>query len=319
MTFGRNLSIRIGIVTPAFDVAPYIGDAIRSVLAQTHRTWTMTIVDDGSADQTAALAAAFDDPRIRLIRQRNAGVSAARNRGLAATNAEAVLFLDADDWLSPDALSVLAATLRASPAAIAAVGPYQRAPNGKPVWPRRVSRPMSGDLLEALLVRNLFANGGHLLIRRHMLEAAGPFDASLSYGEDWEYWIRLAQLGPFAGVRPGAPLLFVRERHDSAYHNMAAQPEAFVPCMNAIFNAPELKSRMGAANLARLRRRAEAENNWVIGRELIRHGKIGEGRHFLRRAVVAAPSIRRLALFTLVSLPMLRIGPFRSYPMSDTD
>ncbi len=49
--------MRIDIITPAYDVAPYIGDAIRSVLAQTHRYWTMTIVDDGSTDETAAIAA----------------------------------------------------------------------------------------------------------------------------------------------------------------------------------------------------------------------------------------------------------------------
>ncbi len=189
--------MRIGVVTPAYNVASYIGDAIRSVLAQTHGCWTMTIVDDGSTDQTAAVAAGFDDHRIGLIRQRNAGVSAARNHGLAATDAEAMLFLDADDRLSPDALCVLAAALQASPDAIAAVGPYQRVLNSKAEGVGSISRPVSGDLLEALLVRNLFANGGHVLIRRHVLETAGPFDPGLSYGEDWEYWIRLALLGPF--------------------------------------------------------------------------------------------------------------------------
>jgi glycosyltransferase involved in cell wall biosynthesis len=180
--------MRIGIVTPAFNVAAYVGDAIRSVLAQAHADWTMTVVDDGSTDRTAVIAASFDDPRVRLIRQRNAGVSTARNRGLTATNAETVLFLDADDWLSPDALSVLAATLRSDPGALAAVGPYRRVLAGKPEWGSRVSRPRSGDLLEALLVRNLFANGGHLLIRRHKVETAGTFNLSLTYGEDWEYW-----------------------------------------------------------------------------------------------------------------------------------
>lgn len=310
--------MRIGIVTPACNVAPYIGDAIRSVLAQTHRAWTMTIVDDGSADQTAAIAAAFEDPRIRLVRQRNAGVSAARNHGLRETTAETVLFLDGDDWLAPDALAILATTLRAESGAIAAVGPYQHVQTGKPERRGRVSRPRSGDLLEALLVRNLFANGGHLLIRRHLLEAAGPFDPGLSYGEDWEYWTRLARLGVFAAVRDRRPLLYVRERPDSAYRAMAARPEVFVPCMNAIFNAPGLKLRFGATALARLQRRAEAENDWVIGRELIRHGKVAAGRQFLRRSVVAAPDVKRLALLASVFLPMLRIGPFRSYPIPDT-
>ena len=310
--------MRIGIVTPAFNVAGYIGDAIRSVLAQTHHAWTMTIVDDGSTDQTAAVAAGFDDSRIRLIRQCNAGVSAARNRGLSVTNTETVLFLDADDCLSPDALSVLAAALRAGPDAIAAVGPYQRVQSGKQAWESEVWRPVSGDVLETLLVRNLFANGGHLLIRRHAVEAAGLFDPRLCYGEDWEYWTRLARLGTFAAVQASPPVLFVRERHDSAYRALALRPEAFVPCMNAIFDAPELKRRFSAAGLARLRRLAQAENNWVVGRELIRHGRVAEGRQFLRRSVGAAPGFKRLALLASVSLPLLRIGPFRSYPIPDT-
>jgi hypothetical protein len=181
-----------------------------------------------------------------------------------------------------------------------------------------ISRPVSGDLLEALLVRNLFANGGHVLIRRHVLETAGPFDPGLSYGEDWEYWIRLALLGPFAAACSREPVLFVRERLDSAYRSMAARPEAFVPCMNAIFSAPGLQSRVGAVPLARLRRRAEAENDWIVGRELIRHGRVAEGRRFLRRSVKAAPGLRRLALLASASIPMLRIGPFRSYPMPGT-
>ena len=317
--------MRIDIITPAFNVAPYIGDAIRSVLAQTHRYWTMTIVDDGSTDETAAVAASFEDPRIRLLRQRNAGVSAARNLGLVASNAEAVLFLDADDWLSPDALSTLAAVLREAPNAIAAVGPYRRVPEGgsnrgsiRSSGGGRVWRPASGDLLKSLLVRNLFANGGHLLIRRYTVETAGTFDPGLSYGEDWEYWVRLARFGSFAAVHTRAPVLFVRERHDGACRGKAIRPESFVPCVDAIFNAPALKSRFSAEDLARLRQRAEAESDLVVGRELLRHGKVSEGRHYLRRSVVAAPSLKRITLLTAASLPMMRIGPFRSYPTPET-
>ncbi len=308
--------MRIDVVTPAFNVAPYIGDAVRSVLAQTHRYWTLTIVDDGSTDETAAVAGTFVDPRIRLLRQRNAGVSAARNLGLVASDAEAVLFLDADDWLSPGALASLSEVLRAAPKAVAAVGPYVRVPeNATAGCAARVRRPPSGELLEPLMVRNLFANGGHLLIRRRMLETAGPFDPTLTYGEDWEYWARLARFGPFAATEARAPLLFVRERRNSAYRAMALRPESFVPCMDAIFKAPALKSRFGAAHLARLRRRADAETDWVVGRELIRHGKVSDGCRYLRRSVFAAPSIKRLALLTAASVPIGRIGQFRSYPM----
>jgi len=75
--------MRIGIVVPAYNAAAWIGDAIGSVMAQTHRDWTLVVVDDGSTDGTARVVEGFADPRIRLVRQANEGVSAARNRGTA--------------------------------------------------------------------------------------------------------------------------------------------------------------------------------------------------------------------------------------------
>ena len=75
--------MRVGIVTPAWNVAPWIDGTIRSVLDQTHTDWRMVVVDDGSTDATAALVAKVADPRVTLLSQANAGVSAARNAGLA--------------------------------------------------------------------------------------------------------------------------------------------------------------------------------------------------------------------------------------------
>jgi glycosyltransferase involved in cell wall biosynthesis len=226
--------MRIGIVMPAYNVAPYIGAAIGSVLAQTHRNWTMTIVDDGSTDATAAIAAACLDPRCQLIRQCNKGVSAARNLGLAETDADAVLFLDADDWLAPGALSILSAALEADPGAVAAVGAYRLTPGESAARHRRSQPPAGGDLLETLLVRNVFANGGHLLIRRDTLRRAGAFHTGLRYGEDWEYWVRLACLGKFIPTASEGPLLFVRERQGGAYLSMASHPESFAPGLGAL-------------------------------------------------------------------------------------
>ena len=338
----------IGIVIPAFNAARWIGDAISSVIAQTHRDWSMVVVDDGSADGTGEVVARFADRRIRLVRQPNAGVSAARNRGvelLASTTPSptlprfagegswhphqhslsreagegwgggaACLFLDADDSLAPDALSRLLTALESSPAAVAAVGAYTF------VVTRRIRRPPSGDLLPRLLIRNLFANGGHVLIRGEVLQRAGGFLTDIAYGEDWEFWTRIALQGPFAAAT-GPPILFVRQHAGSAYHRLATNPDAFAPCMAAIFANPALHARIGSGRLAIIQQRTEAENAWIIGRELIRHGRRFHGLMRLRHSFLAQPSLKRAILVAAAHLlPLLPVrlhGPFRAYKTSN--
>jgi hypothetical protein len=309
--------MRITVITPAYNVARFIGAAIASVLAQTHPDWTMVVVDDGSTDGTASVVAACQDPRVQLVRQANAGVSAARNRAIAASDGEAVLFLDGDDWLAPDAMARLAAALKDCDA-VAAYGAYAFVTeDGGTVVATKPGPFPEGDILRRLVVQNLFANGGHLLVRAGAVRTAGGFRADLRYGEDWEYWCRLAAAGRFA-VAPGpAPLLFVRQRGGSAYLRMASDPGAFVPCVDAIFAGPAVLARLGRAQAAALRRQTEAENRWIIGRELIRHGRRGEGLAWLRRAFAGRPSGKRALLLAaahgLPLLPSRLRGPFRGY------
>ncbi len=326
--------MRVGVVIPAYNASPWIGDAIASVVAQTHQDWTLVVVDDGSADGTGAVTAGFVDPRIRLIRQANAGVSVARNCGAdelcraapspqplpargggeregVGGRVDAVLYLDADDWLAPDALSRLVAALDASPNAVAAIGPYAFVDTGT------VRRPPSGDILRRLLVGNLFANGGHLLVSGEAMRMAGGFLPGIAYGEDWEFWIRIALQGRFASVPGRGPVLYVRPQPGGAYHRLAADPAAFAPCMDAIFGNPALLARFGPRRLAAIRRHTDAENDWIIGRELIRHGRRPEGLARLRCSVSAAPGLKRAALlaaaYALPLLPPEWRGPFRPY------
>ena len=281
------------------------------VLDQTHRDWSLVIVDDGSTDATPEIIARFTDRRISAIRQSNQGVSAARNRGIAEADTEALLFLDGDDWLAPEALALLSARLDHAPDAVAAAAGYVRVSADGSRRSVRVSA--SGDVLRRLMVRNLFTNGGHLLVRRTAIDALGFFDPTLSYGEDWHYWTRLAARGGFVTVRGAPPLLYVRERPGSAYLTMAHDPARFQPCLEAIHRIPQVRARFPPQELASLRRKAEAENEWVIGRELIRHQFHGEGRAWLARSLRTAPSVKRLGL---LGLSWLRVGPFRPYAAS---
>ena len=319
-----GVALFVSIITPAYDVAPFIGDAVASARAQCHARWEMVVVDDGSRDGTALAAerAAEGDPRIRVIRQENAGVSAARMAGLAVARGDVLLFLDADDWLAPDALSRLDTRLTAAPAAVVAYGGFasmadEARPGDLPLRLKTGPFP-DGDILERLLVENLMANGGHMLIRREAFDRAGGFRPDIRYGEDWECWIRLALLGPFAAVPDRAPLLHVRERQGSAYRRMARDAAAFGPAMRAIWENPALLARLGPERLAAVRRIADAENEWVVGRELIRHGRHEEGLRRLRGAVAAAPRPKRAAMLAaahlLPLLPERLHGPFARYP-----
>jgi glycosyltransferase involved in cell wall biosynthesis len=356
--------VHIAVVIPAFNLAPYLRDCLLSVVDQTHADWSVVVVDDGSTDATGAIAARFNDRRITLIQQENAGVSAARNTAIglllrhnralsgepgiaairnrkaittgdhnatgtspggtspggtsprgalpenhaAAVTPDAILFLDGDDWLAPNALALLAETLETSPWAVAACCRYARvALTGRF---RLSPSPPEGNLLERLLTRNLFANGGHILIRREAIEAAGDFRPRLTYGEDWDYWTRLAVLGEFIAVRSRAPLLFVRERAGSACLSFGTDPEASRPALDAIYRNPAIIDRIGDSRLAVLRRRANAETAWAVGRELIRHGNQIAGRKWLATSIQSAPDLKRLAL---IILSRFRFGPFHPY------
>jgi hypothetical protein len=296
--------VRIGIVIPAHDAAPWIADAIGSVLRQTHRAWSLVVVDDGSTDATAAVVQPFlADPRIALIRQDRAGVSAARNRGMAACgDVQALLFLDADDWLAPDALARLALALEQAPCAAACSGPagFVAEHDAPGASAARLLRGVSGDVLVRLLTRNRFANGGQVLVRIEAMLQAGGFRPDLGYGEDWEFLVRIASLGRFARAAGSGPIAYIRRRGEGAYLRQATDPAAFTGCMAAIFDNPALAARLGAARVGRLRAAAAAENKWIIARALLAGGRRTEGLAALRTALAAKPSLKRAALTALM-------------------
>jgi glycosyltransferase involved in cell wall biosynthesis len=305
-------SMRIAVVIAAYDMAAWIGICLSSLIAQTHADWTAIIVDDGSRDGTSAMVAGFTDPRIRLIRQLNAGVSAARNLGLSEAHGDAVLFLDADDWLALDALARMASALAAHPDAAAVWGRFAfmagtSAPGDKPI---RIVRPRlhEADAVAALLVGNRFANGGHVLIRRCAAARAGRFNTRLRFGEDWEYWVRLALVGPLVPMPGTAPLLFVRQRAGGAYRSRVTDPAAFMPATLTIFNNPAIVARFPPDRLAALQRAGQAEKAWIAGRAMLDRGRTGAGLGMLRWSVRACPTLRRLALLLALHLAALRFG-----------
>jgi glycosyltransferase involved in cell wall biosynthesis len=178
-------------------------------------------VDDGSTDDTAAVVErlAADDPRVRLIRQKNGGVAVARNAAMAAATGEFIAPLDADDLWDPDKIAQqLAAIERGGPDTVMAycwwawIDVHDRVLDRSPRW------HVEGDVLERLIEVNFTGSASVPLIRRSALEAIGGYDPTLrqrrSQGcEDWDVALRLAASGKVV-VAP-ATLVAYRRRADS--------------------------------------------------------------------------------------------------------
>jgi glycosyltransferase involved in cell wall biosynthesis len=184
------------IVIPVFNQARFLAEAIESCLAQTVPAGEIVVVDDGSGDDAAGIAARYG--AIVFRRQSNRGPAAARNAGLAATRAPCVAFLDADDRLLPCALEKGLAALLARPDAVLAYGAFRLID--------REGMALTDSLLTGLTTsayRQLLCGGnfigmlGAVLFRRAPLAAAGGFDERLRLCEDYELYLRLAREGDF--------------------------------------------------------------------------------------------------------------------------
>jgi glycosyltransferase involved in cell wall biosynthesis len=172
------VSAEIGVVIPAYNAEAFLGAAIESVLVHAELIGDVVVVDDGSTDATAEVAAGFGSP-VRVFSQANGGIGAARNRGLAEVRGTLLAFLDADDEWTDDALRTRLAVLELRPEVEAVFGWQQSRIGTTPV-----GKPLPGTLPSAML------------IRRASFDRIGPFaeGTAVSEGLDWMLRAREADL-----------------------------------------------------------------------------------------------------------------------------
>jgi glycosyltransferase involved in cell wall biosynthesis len=195
----------VSVVIPAFNAERYLGPAIESVLTQTYSDLELVVVDDGSTDGTASVVEACRDSRVRLLRQSNAGVGAARNRGLEATTGSWVGFLDADDMWFPAKLERQLTVFAAAPElrAVGCLMEYVSDSGGRlgvagvPIGPREQHLVAEGRL-------NPFPPSAPLF-RRAALTAVGGYDETLAASvpglvEDLDVLSKVARSGPIWSV-----------------------------------------------------------------------------------------------------------------------
>ena len=196
----------VSVIMPVYNVEKYLGAAIRSVLAQTFADFELIIVDDGATDGSAAIYLSFDDPRIRVIKQKNRGLAGARNTGIRNARGAYIGLLDSDDLWRPEKLARHIAHLEAHPG----VGVSYCASefiNERGESLNLFMAPRLNDIDAGyILCRNPIGNGSAPVFRAQVFEDIafaqdtpdGPerwfFDETFRYGEDIECWMRIAAL-----------------------------------------------------------------------------------------------------------------------------
>ncbi|WPB56552.1 glycosyltransferase family 2 protein [Xylophilus sp. GOD-11R] len=280
------------VVIPLFNKAPYIDTTISSVLNQEFLDFEVVVVDDGSSDAGPDLIEKRGDPRIRLIRQPNGGVSAARNHGIEHARGAWIAFLDADDWWHPGYLAAQFASISQFPDAhVVATGFVSRrdSEDWRPT-PWALASPSPPRTLEDDLPRRFMKElpffTGSVAVNTALLRTMQPcFAPGETVGEDLDLWFRLGEMGPV--VLCAAPLVAYRDAAGeslSSKHRFDALP-------------PYLQRMQARASSGRLTFR---QVHSAMG--FVRHQRI----NFARKALGAGQRIQAFKWLSRAGLPALK-------------
>lgn len=185
---------RFTVVMPAYNAAAYLPQTIESVLSQTFTDFELIIIDDGSKDNTAAIAYNYQekDKRVKVLPQSNQGVSATRNKGIDRSNSKYIAFIDADDKWLPDNLSFHLQHLEQNPDLGVSYGKVEFLhPDGKHTG--KIAR----GRLKALQPQHFLYNNptmtvSNLVVRQQVFQEIGCFDCTMKYSEDLDFLFRVA-------------------------------------------------------------------------------------------------------------------------------
>lgn len=226
--------MRFSVIMPLYNKAPYVRKAVESVVDQTFADWRLVVVDDGSTDGGSDIVSGIEDSRIRIIRQGNAGVGAARNRGVAESSAPYICFLDADDWWEPTFLEEMAALIERHPdAGIYGTGYYIVKNGKKRVAPIGVDEEFTeGEINYCQVYARTLCMPlwtGAVCIPRNIFHKQGGFPVNIKLGEDFLLWLRITLR--YKTMLLNKPLSNYNQDVDSTSrgtHNKRYDPDTFM-------------------------------------------------------------------------------------------
>jgi glycosyltransferase involved in cell wall biosynthesis len=238
----------VSLVITCFNHASFLADAIESALSQERPFDEIIVVDDGSTDGSAAVAEHY--PGVRCLRQSNRGLAAARNRGLEEASGSFIVFLDADDRLTPAAVRAGLDCFRVHPSAVLVYGAFRHIDALGAATPQVPLRPCDDDPYACFLRGNPVGMHACVMYRRVALVDVGGFDQDLKACEDYDLYLRLASQHTVACH----PALVAEYRlHES---NMSGDPRRMLAAVLDVLDRQH----------ARVRGEARLANAWRDGR-----------------------------------------------------
>lgn len=290
----NNAPSPVSVVIPLYNKEKYIGRTLAGVLAQTHGDFEVLVVDDGSSDHGPDYVEKCGDPRVRLLRFPNAGVSAARNRGVNAAKNPLVAFLDADDLWEPGFLKTMVLALESTPDAVASFCAIGEGGRGRTRMPH-------GERIIDDYPSWFIASGGrgmwssNVVARAGDVKLAGGFPEGLQNGEDTDTWFRLSFRGPVFYV--GDTLAFyVRDDPESLSRKIRAVEPRVIRTLEL-----RLHELAEGSREARSARRAISYFHAAYALALAQEGRTREALREITAAGFAPDSARMIAR-TIVAL-----------------
>lgn len=272
---------KVSAIIPTYNHAAYLGEAIDSVLAQTHAPVEVIVIDDGSTDDTEEVLSRYSN-QIVAVRQPNAGVSAARNRGAARASGDLLAFLDADDiwlpakielqvnrFLSEGSLGLVHCGIEEIDAGGKGLGAHQDGIEG---W--------AADEMLMFRRSTILGGGSGVMIPRALFIEAGGFDEEMSTSADWDLYYRLATRRRI-GFVPEV-LLKYRIHRSNMHNNISAMENDMMRGYGKAFEnaGPQLAGR---------RRQCYGNLHRMLAGSYFTSGKYGAFLQHSLRALMLAP------------------------------
>jgi glycosyltransferase involved in cell wall biosynthesis len=248
-----DIKPQVSVIIPTYNRAWVIKEAIDSVLAQDYTEFELIVVDDGSTDQTSDVLDTFGNV-IKVFSQKNKGVSAARNRGIAEASGNFIAFLDSDDLWHPQKLSSQIDFFNQTPDALICQTEEVWIRNGLRVNPKKRHKKPSGMIFKPSLKLCLVSPSA-VMIRRHLFDRVGEFDETLPACEDYDLWLRISCRFPIYLI--DTPLIIKRGGHDDQLSKGAGLDKFRIKAIEKIIKSGLLSEDQRRAAVKTLKKKCD--------------------------------------------------------------